>query len=205
MLADFGLAKVVNRKKNEYRLTVDIRSLGCTVLEMLTRKFPYSHLEGGDTVPIPLMVAVFLQYGFLTTNVVVFPIHQIHYLGDINELKRQGEKETLFASIICHGRMKIGISLLRNLHQRLSIESLIVLLDAAKGCSIESTDLSKHKVDVVAISFPKKYTSIDEHSQLNAFITPRSNSYDATTYTSLQSMNNRLMSFTNMVLLELLK
>ncbi|CAH1454402.1 unnamed protein product [Lactuca virosa] len=38
----------------------------------------------------------------------------------------------------------------------------------------------------------EKYSSIDEHSELNAFITPRSNSYDATTYTTLQSMNNQI-------------
>ncbi|XP_076887715.1 mitogen-activated protein kinase kinase kinase 1-like [Bidens hawaiensis] len=65
-LADFGLAKatklndiksckgtpywmapeVVNRKNNGYGLAADIWSLGCTVLEMLTSKIPYSHLEG---------------------------------------------------------------------------------------------------------------------------------------------------------------
>ncbi|KVI01776.1 mitogen-activated protein kinase kinase kinase 1-like [Cynara cardunculus var. scolymus] len=66
-LADFGLAKatklndiksckgtpywmapeVVNNRKNKgYGLAADIWSLGCTVLEMLTRKVPYSHLEG---------------------------------------------------------------------------------------------------------------------------------------------------------------
>ncbi|KAJ0696978.1 putative mitogen-activated protein kinase kinase kinase STE-STE11 family [Helianthus annuus] len=81
-LADFGLAKatklndiksckgtpywmapeVVNRKSNGYGLSADIWSLGCTVLEMLTRKIPYSHLEGmqalfrigrGELPPIP--------------------------------------------------------------------------------------------------------------------------------------------------------
>ncbi|KAK9050716.1 hypothetical protein SSX86_030314 [Deinandra increscens subsp. villosa] len=66
-LADFGLAKattfidtksfkgavyqmapeVVNNISNSgYGLAADIWSLGCTVLEMLTRKVPYSHLEG---------------------------------------------------------------------------------------------------------------------------------------------------------------
>ncbi|KAK9049526.1 hypothetical protein SSX86_031505 [Deinandra increscens subsp. villosa] len=66
-LADFGLAKattlndiksckgtpywmapeVVNNRSNHgYGLAADIWSLGCTVLEMLTRKVPYSHLEG---------------------------------------------------------------------------------------------------------------------------------------------------------------
>ncbi|KAK7311236.1 hypothetical protein RJT34_09244 [Clitoria ternatea] len=66
-LADFGLAKVyelndvlpyclgstlwmapqvVNRKNNGYGLAVDTWSLGCTVLEMLTRQPPYSELEG---------------------------------------------------------------------------------------------------------------------------------------------------------------
>uniref|UniRef100_A0A7N0T7L5 mitogen-activated protein kinase kinase kinase n=1 Tax=Kalanchoe fedtschenkoi TaxID=63787 RepID=A0A7N0T7L5_KALFE len=64
-LADFGLAKatrkndvksckgtpywmapeVVNGKKQGYGLAADIWSLGCTVLEMLTRQIPYSHLE----------------------------------------------------------------------------------------------------------------------------------------------------------------
>ncbi|KAF9609986.1 hypothetical protein IFM89_019550, partial [Coptis chinensis] len=64
-LADFGLAKatkfndvksskgtpfwmapeVVNRKSHGYGLAADIWSLGCTVLEMLTRQVPYSHLE----------------------------------------------------------------------------------------------------------------------------------------------------------------
>ena len=65
-LADFGLAKVtklndakscagtafwmapevVNRKNKGYGLSADIWSLGCTVLEMLTKKIPYSGLEG---------------------------------------------------------------------------------------------------------------------------------------------------------------
>ncbi|KAI3774518.1 hypothetical protein L1987_49076 [Smallanthus sonchifolius] len=65
-LADFGLAKatklndiksckgtpywmapeVVNGKSNGYGLAADIWSLGCTVLEMLTSKIPYSHMEG---------------------------------------------------------------------------------------------------------------------------------------------------------------
>ncbi|CAN4104862.1 unnamed protein product [Withania somnifera] len=64
-LADFGLAKatklndvksfkgtalwmapeVVNRKHQGYGLAADIWSLGCTVLEMLTRLFPYSNLD----------------------------------------------------------------------------------------------------------------------------------------------------------------
>ncbi|KAK1417648.1 hypothetical protein QVD17_26779 [Tagetes erecta] len=81
-LADFGLAKatklndiksckgtpywmapeVVSRKNNGYGLAADIWSLGCTVLEMLTSKIPYSHLEGmqalfrigrGELPPIP--------------------------------------------------------------------------------------------------------------------------------------------------------
>ncbi|XP_071736889.1 mitogen-activated protein kinase kinase kinase 1-like [Rutidosis leptorrhynchoides] len=66
-LADFGLAKatklndiksckgtpywmapeVVNNRKNKgYGRAADIWSLGCTVLEMLTGRVPYSHLEG---------------------------------------------------------------------------------------------------------------------------------------------------------------
>ncbi|KAI4307325.1 hypothetical protein L6164_030527 [Bauhinia variegata] len=64
-LADFGLAKVtklndiksckgtpfwmapevVKGKNQGYGLPADIWSLGCTVLEMLTRQLPYSHLE----------------------------------------------------------------------------------------------------------------------------------------------------------------
>ncbi|KAD3067378.1 hypothetical protein R6Q59_018553 [Mikania micrantha] len=82
-LADFGLAKatalndiksckgtpywmapevVKSRSSNGYGLAADIWSLGCTVLEMLTRKVPYSHLEGfqalfrigrGEPPPIP--------------------------------------------------------------------------------------------------------------------------------------------------------
>ncbi|KAK4757823.1 hypothetical protein SAY87_019124 [Trapa incisa] len=81
-LADFGLAKatrlndvksskgtpfwmapeVVQPKKQGYGLTADIWSLGCTVLEMLTRKIPYSDLEWmqaifrigrGELPPIP--------------------------------------------------------------------------------------------------------------------------------------------------------
>lgn len=83
-LADFGLAKattlndiksckgtpywmapeVVNNSRSNkgYGLAADIWSLGCTVLEMLTRKIPYSHLEGmqalfrigrGEPPPIP--------------------------------------------------------------------------------------------------------------------------------------------------------
>ncbi|KAL8217742.1 hypothetical protein R6Q57_021115 [Mikania cordata] len=64
-LADFGLAKatklndvksckgtafwmapeVVNHKNNGYGLAADIWSLGCTVLEMLTHRIPYSPME----------------------------------------------------------------------------------------------------------------------------------------------------------------
>ncbi|GFY96872.1 MAPK/ERK kinase kinase 1 [Actinidia rufa] len=82
-LADFGLAKVtklndiksckgtpfwmapevVRQNKKGYGLAADIWSLGCTVLEMLTRQLPYSHLENsmqalyrigkGEPPPIP--------------------------------------------------------------------------------------------------------------------------------------------------------
>ncbi|GMP39192.1 hypothetical protein CsSME_00010129 [Camellia sinensis var. sinensis] len=37
---------VVNRKNHGYGLAADIWSLGCTVLEMLTQKIPYSQFEG---------------------------------------------------------------------------------------------------------------------------------------------------------------
>ncbi|KAF7842680.1 mitogen-activated protein kinase kinase kinase 1-like [Senna tora] len=81
-LADFGLAKatnmndvksskgspfwmapeVVNLRNRCYGLAADIWSLGCTVLEMLMRQPPYSHLEGmqalfrigrGEPPPVP--------------------------------------------------------------------------------------------------------------------------------------------------------
>nr|CAN73926.1 hypothetical protein VITISV_044213 [Vitis vinifera] len=47
-LVDFGLAKVINEDKREddgYGFAADIWSLGCTVLEMLTRQHPYPELE----------------------------------------------------------------------------------------------------------------------------------------------------------------
>ncbi|KAL7601731.1 hypothetical protein Lser_V15G24294 [Lactuca serriola] len=103
-LADFGLAKatklndiksckgtpywmapeVVNRKNNGYGLAVDIWSLGCTVLEMLTRKIPYSHLEGmqalfrigrGEPPPIPETLSVEAQ-DFIVKCLQVNPIHR---------------------------------------------------------------------------------------------------------------------------------
>uniref|UniRef100_A0A3Q7HEA7 Protein kinase domain-containing protein n=1 Tax=Solanum lycopersicum TaxID=4081 RepID=A0A3Q7HEA7_SOLLC len=40
-----SIVQVVNRKNQGYGIAADIWSLGCTVLEMLTRQFPYSHLE----------------------------------------------------------------------------------------------------------------------------------------------------------------
>ncbi|KAG5223855.1 mitogen-activated protein [Salix suchowensis] len=69
-LADFGLAKatklndvksckgtafwmapeVVNNKNQGYGLSADIWSLGCTVLEMLTRQIPYSELESVSAI-----------------------------------------------------------------------------------------------------------------------------------------------------------
>ncbi|OIT00096.1 PREDICTED: mitogen-activated protein kinase kinase kinase 1-like [Nicotiana attenuata] len=87
-LADFGLAKatklndvksckgtalwmapeVVNRKNQGYGQAADIWSLGCTVLEMLTRQFPYSHLENqmqalfrigkGEPPPVPNTLSI---------------------------------------------------------------------------------------------------------------------------------------------------
>lgn len=39
------LVQVVNRKHQGYGLPADIWSLGCTVLEMLTRRVPYPNLE----------------------------------------------------------------------------------------------------------------------------------------------------------------
>ncbi|KAF7849925.1 hypothetical protein BT93_L0125 [Corymbia citriodora subsp. variegata] len=85
-LADFGLAKaiklsdaktfkgtflwmapeVVNPKKTSYGLAADIWSLGCTVLEMLTGQYPYSHLEAmqalyrigqGEPPPVPISLS----------------------------------------------------------------------------------------------------------------------------------------------------
>ncbi|WVY92870.1 hypothetical protein V8G54_031958 [Vigna mungo] len=85
-LADFGLAKVtklndvksiggslnwmapevVNLRSCGYGLAADIWSLGCTVLEMLTRQPPYYHLEemqvilqigGGEPPPVPASVS----------------------------------------------------------------------------------------------------------------------------------------------------
>uniref|UniRef100_A0A0D3FGH8 mitogen-activated protein kinase kinase kinase n=1 Tax=Oryza barthii TaxID=65489 RepID=A0A0D3FGH8_9ORYZ len=44
-LADFGLAKEVVNPKTTYGPEADIWSLGCTVLEMLTRQLPYPGLE----------------------------------------------------------------------------------------------------------------------------------------------------------------
>ncbi|KAL6297453.1 hypothetical protein ACE6H2_005595 [Prunus campanulata] len=54
--------EVVNQKNRGYGLAADIWSLGCAVLEMLTRQPPYSHLEGmqalfqigrGEPPPVP--------------------------------------------------------------------------------------------------------------------------------------------------------
>ncbi|XP_075647408.1 mitogen-activated protein kinase kinase kinase 1-like [Castanea sativa] len=54
--------EVVNRKNQGYGLPADIWSLGCTVLEMLTRQIPYAELEcfaalfkigKGEAPPVP--------------------------------------------------------------------------------------------------------------------------------------------------------
>jgi serine/threonine protein kinase len=42
--------QVVNNKNQGYGLPADIWSLGCTVLEMLTRQIPYSELESVSTI-----------------------------------------------------------------------------------------------------------------------------------------------------------
>ncbi|KAH9750416.1 protein kinase domain-containing protein [Citrus sinensis] len=56
------LLYVVNLKNDGYGLTADIWSLGCTVLEMITHRPPYAHLEGmqalfrigrGELPPVP--------------------------------------------------------------------------------------------------------------------------------------------------------
>ncbi|KAH9750413.1 protein kinase domain-containing protein [Citrus sinensis] len=55
-------SQVVNLKNDGYGLTADIWSLGCTVLEMITHRPPYAHLEGmqalfrigrGELPPVP--------------------------------------------------------------------------------------------------------------------------------------------------------
>ncbi|KAF8019733.1 hypothetical protein BT93_G0433 [Corymbia citriodora subsp. variegata] len=90
-LADFGLAKVtkvndaksskgtpfwmapevVNLKNRSYGLAADIWSLGCTVLEMLTRQPPYSHLEGAQQLRDPLLLVewLLLKFGVLLSSV----------------------------------------------------------------------------------------------------------------------------------------
>lgn len=42
--------QVVNRNNQGYGLPADIWSLGCTVLEMLTRQIPYSGLENVSVI-----------------------------------------------------------------------------------------------------------------------------------------------------------
>jgi len=55
--------QVVNNKNQGYGLPADIWSLGCTVLEMLTRQIPYSELESVSAIfdtslyPIVIMLS----------------------------------------------------------------------------------------------------------------------------------------------------
>lgn len=60
-------AQVVNRKNQGYGLPADIWSLGCTVLEMLTRLIPYSHLECVSST----LFQSFLLIGYFTTTIYI--------------------------------------------------------------------------------------------------------------------------------------
>lgn len=53
--------QVVNRKNQGYGLPADIWSLGCTVLEMLTRRMPYSDWEPVSV--IFLLITFLLELG----------------------------------------------------------------------------------------------------------------------------------------------
>ena len=63
--------QVVNRKNQGYGLPADIWSLGCTVLEMLTRQIPYAELE---------CVRVMLFFSFFLLGVYCYDDGDVFYV-----------------------------------------------------------------------------------------------------------------------------